>query len=103
MTVVEELAHIAGSLGPDDQRRLLQVAIQLRQGPAPDLAGMPAAEAPDAAWDAWRGRLGEQQEAALLAERTRLMGLGLINGAWEAQIEALPQDMRPTSDSSVET
>jgi len=103
MTVIEELAHIAGSLGPDDQQHLLRVAIQLRQRSVPDLASMPQGDATDAAWTAWRERLGEQQEAALLAEKARLMTLGVISGAWEAQTEALPDDMLPASDTSVET
>jgi hypothetical protein len=103
MTIIEELAHIVGSLGPDAQRRLLEVAIQLRQSSTPDLASIPEADASEAAWGAWRERLGEQQEAALQAEKARLMSLNLINGTWEAQTEALPRDMLPTSDSSVET
>jgi hypothetical protein len=103
MTVIEELAHIAGSLGPDAQRRLLEVAIQLRQSSTPDLAGIPGADASEATWKAWRERLGELQEAALLAEKARLMSLNLINVAWEAQTEVLPRDMLAASDSSVET
>jgi hypothetical protein len=64
---------------------------------------MPAADDGEPAWDAWRDGLRAQQEAALLAEKDRLVGLGLIDDAWVARTEALPQDMLPTTDASVET
>jgi hypothetical protein len=103
MTVVEELVQIASVLGPDEQRCLLRVAVQLREGTGPDLASMPAADAGEPAWVAWRDGLRGRQEAALLVEKNRLVGLGLIDDAWAARTDALPQDMLPTSDTSVET
>ena len=103
MTVVEELVQIVSALGPDEQRRLLRVAVHLREGIGPDLATMPAADDGEPAWDAWRNGLRGQQEAALFAEKDRLVGLGLIDDAWAGRTEAHPQDMLLTSDTSVET
>jgi hypothetical protein len=99
----EGRVKIVSALSPDEQRRLLCVAVQLREGIGPDLATMPAADDGEPAWDAWRNGLRGQQEAALLAEKERLVGLGLIDDAWAARTEALPRDMLPTSDTSVET
>jgi hypothetical protein len=103
MTVVEELVQIARTLGPGEQRRLLQMAIQLRQDSTPDLTEVPSAEASVGDWSTWRERLAEQQEAALSTEKARLVALGLVDDAWNARTEALPNDMIPSSDSSVET
>lgn len=103
MTVIEELVQIVSAVGPDEQRRLLPSPCQLREGIGPDLATMPAADDGEPAWDAWHNGLRGQQEAALLAEKDRLVGLGLIDDAWAARTEALPHDMLLTSDTSVET
>jgi hypothetical protein len=50
MTVLEEIAQIVSSLGPAEQRQVLDVVIQLRDArKLPDIT-LPPAEAGDAAW-----------------------------------------------------
>lgn len=69
----EGRVKVVSALSPDEQRRLLRVAVQLREGIGPDLATIPAADAGDPAWDAWRDGLRGQQEVALLTEKDRLL------------------------------
>lgn len=61
-----------------------------------DLAGGPSL-------DDWRARARARSEIVLQDEKRRLSGLGLIDEDWNARTDQLPDDMLPSSESSVET
>jgi hypothetical protein len=103
MTVLEEIAHIFPTLGPDEQRQVLDVATRLRDArQVPDIT-MPAGDADAAAWDAWREGLRARSTLVLSEEKQRLAALALIDEHWNPLTNELPGDMLPSSKTSVET
>ncbi len=103
MTILEEIAQIVPSLGPTEQRQVLDVAIRLRDAcRLPDIT-LPAAEAGDAAWAAWRERVHARSTVVMAEEKQRLLALGLIDEHWNPLTNELPEDMRSSSKTSVET
>ncbi len=103
MTVIEELAQIVPTLPAEDQRRVLDLANRLRdERRLPDVT-MPAGDAGEAEWDAWRERLAERGAIVLEREKRRLQALGLIDENWNELTDDLPADMLPSSKTSVET
>ena len=103
MTILEELVRIVPTLGPEDQRRVLDVASRLRDARGlPDIS-VPPADSDDTAWDEWNERVRERGTHMLEKEKQRLQALGLIDEHWNALTDALPDDMRPSSETSVET
>jgi hypothetical protein len=103
MTVLEQLAQIVSTLGPEAQRQVLDVAIRLRDGRAlPDIS-LPAAGADEAAWAEWRDRVRVRSTQVLAGERQRLQGLGLVDEHWDVLTDEIPADMLPASKTGVET
>lgn len=103
MTVLEELAQILPTLHVEEQRSVLDLATRLRNSRRPAEISFPAADADDAAWDAWRRRVRARSVVVLEDEKQRLQASGLIDERWNALTEELPADMLPTSETSVET
>jgi|HubBroStandDraft_6_1064221.scaffolds.fasta_scaffold436727_2 hypothetical protein len=103
MTILEEIVQIVPSLGPAEQRQVLEVATRLRNArELPDIA-LPTAGAGDAAWDEWRGRVRARSTVVMAEEKQRLLALGLIDEHWNPLTNDLPDDMLPSSKTSVET
>jgi hypothetical protein len=103
MTVLEEIAQIIPSLGPTEQREVLDVVLRLRDArKLPDIT-LPPAEAGDAAWAAWRERVHTRSTVVMAEEKQRLLALGLIDEHWNPLTNELPEDMLPSSRTSVET
>ena len=103
MTVIEELTQIVPALPAADQRRVLELANRLRdERRLPDVT-MPAGDAGEAEWDAWRERLAERSEIVMEEERQRWQALGLIDEHGNVLTDVLPADMLPSSKTSVET
>lgn len=101
MTVLEELVQIIPNLGFDEQRQVLEVATRLRDSRRlPDVT-FPAAG--DAAREAWRERLRARSTIVLAEEKQRLQAMGLIDEHWNPLTDELPDDMRASSQTSVET
>ena len=79
------------------------VAIRLRDARRlPDIT-LPAVEAGDAAWAAWRERVHARSTVVMADEKQRLLALGLIDEHWKPLTNELPEDMLPSSKTSVET
>lgn len=70
---------------------------------APDVSVEQVDLRDDAAWDAWSARIGARSDMVLADEKRRLESLGLVNEDWTTKTAELPEDMRPTSKTSVET
>jgi hypothetical protein len=103
MSVIEELVEIVPTLGIDEQRRVLDVAIALRdKQDVPPLA-FPPAGADDATWDELGDQVRARSAIVLEREKKRLLALGLIDEHWNALTDELPPDMRASSQTSVET
>jgi hypothetical protein len=103
MSVLEEIAKIVPTLGPAEQRQVLDVVIRLRDArKLPDIT-LPAADGGDAAWAAWRERVHARSTVVMEEERQRLLALGLIDEHWKPLTNELPEDMLPSSKTSVET
>ena len=103
MTIPEEIAQIVPFLGPAEQRQVLDVAIRLRDArKLPDIT-LPPVEADDTAWVAWRERVHARSTVVMAEEKQRLLALGLIDEHWTPLTNELPEDMLPSSKTSVET
>lgn len=103
MTMIEELVQIVYTLGEDEQRRVLNLAIELREKHNhPDIS-LASVALDEASLRAWSERAGERSRHVLEEEKQRLMALGLIDEHWNALSDTMPADMLPTSKSSVET
>ena len=103
MTVIEELVEIVPKLGVAEQRRVLDVAIALRDTQEVPPLAFPPADAGDAAWDELGDRVRARSTILLEQEKKRLQALGLIDEHWNALTDELPPDMRASSKTSVET
>lgn len=102
MTILEELVQVVHTLGPEEQRQVLDVATKLRDArELPDIS-FPAAGADEATRDAWRERVRALGSIMLEEEKRRLRALGLIDEHWNILTDELPEDMRPSSETSVE-
>jgi hypothetical protein len=102
-TVLEEIVQIVHSLGAEEQRRVLAVATELRDArKLPDIS-LPPGGASDAAWDEWSERVRARSAIVLDHEKQRLQALGLIDEHWNVLTDEVPDDMRPSSQTSVET
>ena len=66
---------------------------------------LPPADAGDAAWAEWRERVHVHARSVVVMEeeKQRLLALGLIDEHWNVLTDALPEDMLPSSKTSVET
>jgi len=103
MTVIEQLVQIVHKLGTEEQLRLLDLATKLRDArQLPDISP-PSADADEASWDAWRTRVRDRSAIVLEEEKRRLLALGLIDEHWNMLTDEVPEDMLPSSTSSVET
>lgn len=103
MTLLEEIAQIVPTLGAAEQRQVLDVATRLRDARRlPDLTRS-AVDADADARDAWRERVRARSTLALAEEKRRLVALGLIDEHWNPTTSELPDDMRSSSKTSVET
>ena len=103
MTVLEEIVQIVHSLPAEEQRRLLAVATELRDARRlPDIS-LPPLEAGDAGWDEWSERVRARSTIVLEQEKQRLQALGILDEHGNVLTDALPADMLPTSQTSVET
>lgn len=103
MTIVEEIAEIVPSLDLAEQRQVLDVALRLRDArKLPDIT-LPPTEAGDAALAAWRERVQARSTLVMAEEKQRLLALGLIDEHWNPLTNELPEDMLPSSKTSVET
>ena len=103
MTILEELTQIVPTLAAEGQRRLLDLAIKLRDGRAwPDIA-LPDLDAGDDAWDVWSERVRARSARAMAEEARRLVALGILDEQGNVLTDELPADMRPSSRTSVET
>jgi hypothetical protein len=103
MTILEQLVQVVHTLRPEEQRQVLDVATKLRDArDLPDIS-FPAAGADEASRDAWRERVRARSTLLLEEENRRLMALGLIDEHWNILTDELPEDMRPSSETSVET
>ena len=70
MTTLEEIVQIVPSLGPEEQRQVLDVAVRLRDArKLPDIT-LPGSDAGDAAWDEW-GERGRARSTVVIAEEKR--------------------------------
>jgi hypothetical protein len=103
MTIVEEIAEIVPSLDLAEQRQVLDVALRLRDArKLPDIT-LPPTEAGDTALAAWRERVHARSTLVMAEEKQRLLALGLIDEHWNPLTNELPEDMLPSSKTSVET
>ncbi len=103
MSVPEEIAKIVPTLGPSEQRQVLDVAIRLRDArKLPDIT-VPAADTGDAAWDDWGERVRARSTVVMAEEKQRLQALGILDEHGNVLTDALPDDMLPSSKTSVET
>ena len=103
MTIIEELVEIVPRLGIDEQRRVLEVAIALRDTHKLPSLAFPPADAGDTAWDDLSDQVRARSAIVLEQEKKRLQALGLIDEHWNALTDDLPPDMRASSQTSVET
>jgi hypothetical protein len=103
MTIIEELVAIVPRLGVDEQRRVLEVAIALRDTQEVPLLAFPPADAGDTAWDELGDQVRARSTIVLEREKKRLQALGLIDEHWNALTDELPPDMQASSQTSVET
>ena len=82
---------------------MLDVATRLRDArKLPDIT-LPPSEAGATARAVWRERLRARSTIVLEEEKQRLQALGLIDEHWNPLTDELPDDMRPSSKTSVET
>jgi hypothetical protein len=103
MTVLEEIVQFVPTLGPDEQRQVLDVAIRLcdaRQ--LPDIT-LPPVGADDAAWDEWSEEVRTRSTVVMVAEKRRLQALGILDEHGNVLTDEIPADMLPSSKTSVET
>lgn len=103
MTIIEQLAEIVPRLGVDAQRRLLDVALALRDTQDVPPLIFPPAGAGDAAWNELSDHVQARSTIVLEREKKRLQALGLIDEHWNELAGDLPPDVRPSSKASVET
>ncbi len=103
MTLLEEIAQIVPTLGPAEQRQVLDVATRLRDARRPPDLTLPEAGADYAARNAWREQVRARGALVLAEEKRRLLALGLIDESWNPITSELPDDMLPSSTASVET
>jgi hypothetical protein len=103
MTILEEIAQIVPCLGPEQQRQVLDVALRLRDARmVPDIT-LPGPDADDAAWDEWGERVRARSTVVIAEEKRRLQALGILDDHGNVLTDALPDDMRTSSKTSVET
>ena len=94
MSVLEEIVQIVPSLGPAEQRQVLDVVIRLRDArKLPDIT-LPAADTGDAAWDEWGERVRARSIVVMAEEKQRLQTLGILDEHGNVLTDALPADMR---------
>jgi hypothetical protein len=103
MTVLEEIVQIVSTLGPEEQRRVLDFAICLRDAQGLCDITPPPANAGDAAWDEWGERVRARSTVVIAEEKRRLQALGILDEHGNVATDALPADMLPSSKTSVET
>lgn len=103
MTVIEQLVEIVPRLGVDAQRRVLDVALALRDTQDVPPLTFPSADAGDAAWNEFGDQMRARSTIVLEREKKRLQALGLIDEHWNEVAGELPPDMRASSQTSVET
>ena len=103
MTIFEEIVQIVPGLRPEEQRQVLDVVIKLRDAhKLPDIT-MPPVGADEAAWSAWRDQVSARSAIVMEEEKQRLLARGVIDEQWNLVTDELPEDMRPSSQTSVET
>jgi hypothetical protein len=103
MTILEQIAQILPTLSADEQHQVLDVAQRLRSAhQLPDIT-VPSSDSDDAAWDAWSERVGARSEIVMALETRRMQALGILDEHGNVMTDAIPDDMRPTSQTSVET
>jgi hypothetical protein len=103
MTVIEELVEIVPTLDIDEQRRILNMAVALRDRQKVPPLAFPPAGADDAAWDELGDQMRARSTIVLEREKKRLQALGLIDERWNELTDDLPRDMQASSQTSVET
>jgi len=103
MTILDEIVRIVPTLSSDEQRRVLQVATELRDARGLRDVTLPAADAGDEAWDAWSERVRARSSGIMAGEKRRLAALGILDDHGDVLTDELPDDMRPSSKTSVET
>lgn len=103
MTIIEELVAIVPRLGVAEQRRVLEMAIALRDTQEVPPLAFPPADAGDKAWDELGDQVRARSTIVLEREKKRLQALGLIDEHWNALTDELPRDMQASSQTSVET
>ena len=83
--------------------RVLDIVIRLRDArKLPDIT-LPAADDGDDAWDDWGERVRARSVVEMAEEKRRLQALGILDEQGNVQTDALPDDMLPSSKTSVET
>lgn len=103
MSVFDEIVQIVPSLSPAEQRQVLDIVIRLRDArKVPDIT-LPTADAADDAWDDWGERVCARGTVVMAEEKRRLQALGILDEHGNVVTEALPDDMLPSSKTSVET
>jgi hypothetical protein len=103
MSVIDQLVEIVPRLGVDEQRRVLEIAIALRDKQNVPPLAFPLAGAGDGAWDELSAEVHARSAIVLEREKQRLQALGLIDEHWNELTDELPPDMRASSQTSVET